>query len=243
MRSLPPAPEPLSATPPRGRKTRILLVDDHELVRYGTARLIESQQDLQICGEAADVPGALQLARSTDPDLAIIDLSLKQGSGLDLIREMKRAFPSVLTIVCSMHDESLYAPRALRAGARGYIHKQQAAHVLLDAIHEVRNGRLYLSSGMREQLLERAAGVQRQAGASPLEVLSDRELQVFELIGEGLTVREIAARLFVSPKTVEFHRERIRDKLHLPNNTLLSRHAIAWALDRVTHPTVHEGSS
>jgi DNA-binding NarL/FixJ family response regulator len=209
-------------------KFRVLLVDDHELVRFGTSRLIEAEPDLEVCGEAEDAPTALQLVRSTDPQLAIIDLSLKQGNGLDLVREIKQTFPSVLTIVCSMHDEALYAPRALRAGARGYVSKQQSAQVLIDAIRQVRQGKLYLSPDMTGQLLERAAGVSRPRGTSPLESLSDRELQVFELVGEGLTVREIAERLYVSPKTVEFHRERIRDKLQLPNNTILTRHAIAW---------------
>jgi DNA-binding NarL/FixJ family response regulator len=213
-------------------RTRILLVDDHELVRFGTARLIESEADLEICGEAADAPTAVQLIRSTQPDLAIIDLSLRQGSGLDLVKEIKQAFPEVLMVVCSMHDEELYAPRALRAGARAYVHKQQSAQMLIHAIRQVLEGKIYLSQRMTEQLLERAAGLSSSVAVSPLEALSDRELQVFELIGEGLTVREIAERLYVSPKTVEFHRERIRDKLQLQNSTALSRHAIAWALER-----------
>jgi DNA-binding NarL/FixJ family response regulator len=208
-----------------------VLVDDLELVRFGAGRLIESQSDLEVCGEAEDAASALALIATADPDLAVVDLSLKQGNGLELIREIRAAYPSVLTIVCSMHDETLYSPRALRAGARGFISKAQSGNVLLNAIQEVRSGRLYLSPAMREQLLVRAAGIRRQL-ASPLESLTDRELQVFELIGEGLTVREIAGKLSVSPKTVEFHRERIRDKLQLSNNTVLSRHAIAWALDR-----------
>jgi DNA-binding NarL/FixJ family response regulator len=227
--ALPPAP-----AGSRRSKTRILLVDDHELVRFGTARLIETEGDLEICGEAADAPTAVQMIRSKEPDLAIIDLSLRQGSGLDLVKEIKQTYPALLMIVCSMHDEELYAPRALRAGARAYVHKQQSAHVLIHAIRQVLDGKLYLSERMTEQFLERAAGLSPPGVVSPLEALSDRELQVFELIGEGLTVREIAERLFVSPKTVEFHRERIRDKLQLQNSTALSRHAIAWALERAS---------
>lgn len=226
-----PAGKPSAPTDAGRRRTRILLVDDHELVRFGTARLIDAEGDLEVCGEAGDAPTALQLTRSTAPDIAIVDLSLRQGSGLDLVKELKQSHPRVLTIVCSMHDEQLYAPRALRAGARGYVHKQQAARLLIDAIRQVLGGKLYLSEQMTEQFLERAAG-QSGTAASPLESLSDRELQVFELIGEGLTVREIADRLFVSPKTIEFHRERLREKLGLPSSTALSRHAIAWALER-----------
>lgn len=230
----PPAGKP-SAPAGAGRsRTRILLVDDHELVRFGTARLIEAEADMAVCGEAADAPEALQLIRSTAPQLAIIDLSLRQGSGLDLVKEIRQAHPAVLTIVCSMHDEELYAARALRAGARAYVHKQQAARVLIDAIRQVLAGKIYLSARMTEQLLERAAG-RPNAAATPLESLSDRELQVFELIGEGLTVREIAERLFVSPKTVEFHRERVRDKLGLQSSTALARHAISWALERAVN--------
>jgi DNA-binding NarL/FixJ family response regulator len=227
-----PADRPPAQTGSRAARIRILLVDDHELVRFGTARLIEAEADLEICGEAADAPTALQLIRSTQPDLAIIDLSLRQGSGLDLVKEIKQAYPQVLMVVCSMHDEELYAPRALRAGARAYVHKQQSAQMLIQAIRQVLEGKIYLSPRMTEQLLERAAGLSSSAVVSPLEALSDRELQVFELIGEGLTVREIAERLYVSPKTVEFHRERIRDKLQLQNSTALSRHAIAWVLER-----------
>jgi DNA-binding NarL/FixJ family response regulator len=217
----------------RSAKLRVLVVDDHDLVRFGTSRLIEAQPDLEVCGEAPDVSTALQLVRSTEPHLAIIDLSLKEGSGLDLVRELKQAFPSVLTIICSMHDETLYAPRALRAGARGYVSKQHAAQVLIDAIRHVLDGRVYLSPEMTGRMLERAAGAARAETTSPLDALSDRELQVFELIGEGLTVREIAERLYISPKTIEFHRERIRNRLQFPNNAILTRHAIAWTLDRV----------
>lgn len=215
-------------------RKQILLVDDHELVRFGTARLIEAEPDLEICGEAADAPAALQLVRSTHPHLAIIDLTLRQGSGLDLVKEIKQTFPDVLMVVCSMHDEELHAPRALRAGARAYVHKQESAQMLIHAIRQVLDGKLYVSPHMTEQLLEQAAGSGPASAASPLESLSDRELQVFELIGEGLTVREIAERLFVSPKTVEFHRERIRNKLQVPNSTALTRHAIAWALERTS---------
>jgi DNA-binding NarL/FixJ family response regulator len=216
----------------RGRKAQILLVDDHELVRFGVARLIEAQPDLRVCGEAAGAAAALELVRTTHPDLAIIDLTLKQGSGLDLVREVKQSFPRVLMIVCSMHDETLWAPRILQAGARGYVNKQQAASHLLAAIREVLAGGWFLSPRMTQLLLERAAGLPGPANSTPHQLLTNRELQVYELIGEGLALREIADRLQISPKTVEFHRERIREKLQLASNSELSRHAMIWLLEQ-----------
>lgn len=216
------------------RKLRVLLVDDHELVRFGTARLIEAEGDLEVCGEAEDAAAACELVRSTSPNLAIIDLSLRSGSGLDVVRAIRDGFPWVQTIVCSAHDERLYAPRALRAGARGYVSKQQSAQTLVGAIRKVLEGKLALSPKMTEQIVQRAAGISGPDASTPLESLSDRELQVFELIGEGATVSEIARRLSISPKTVEFHRARIREKLGVATNALLLRHAFAWVVERGT---------
>jgi DNA-binding NarL/FixJ family response regulator len=214
------------------RRTRIVLVDDHEIVRFCTTRLIEAEPDLDVCGEAADAPSAWELIQSVEPDVAIIDLSLKQGSGLDLVRKVRHACPSILMIVCSMHDETLYAPRVLRAGARGYVGKQQSAELLVAAIRQVLAGRLFLSQRMTERLLERATGLAMDEEPTQLQSLSDRELQVFELIGEGLTMREVGSRLSISPKTVEFHRERIRDKLQVPSNTELTRQAMSWVVEQ-----------
>lgn len=214
-----------------GGKVRILLVDDHELVRFGTTRLIESQPDLEVCGEAEDAPTAIRLARSLSPEMAIIDLSLRVGSGLDVVRAIRQDDPHVRTIVCSAHDERLYAPRALRAGARGYVNKQQSAQLLIGAIRKVLDGQLALSPAMTEEILQRAAGMTVR-NSDPLESLSDRELQVFEQIGEGASVSEIATHLSISPKTVEFHRARIREKLGLASNTLLLRQAFAWTVER-----------
>lgn len=212
-------------------KVRVLLVDDHAHVRMGTARLIAAEPDLEICGEAAGAEAALRIVEAARPDLAIIDLTLEQGSGLDLVREIKRSFPSVLMIVCSMHDEALYALRTLRAGAHGYVNKLQAPNWLLVAIRKVLAGGLYLSQPMTQRIVERATGLTGESAAMPQQALSDRELQVYELIGEALSVNAIGEMLHISPKTVEFHRERIRDKLGIATNAELSRHAVAWVLD------------
>lgn len=209
-------------------KVRVLLVDDHEHVRVGTAQLLAAEPDLVVCGEATGVQAALRLVESAQPDLAIIDLTLQQGSGLDLVRDIKRSFPSVLMIVCSMHDEALYALRVLRAGAHGYVNKLQATRLLVTAIRKVLAGGLFLSQQMTERIVERSTGLADDAASLPQQTLSDRELQVYELIGESLSVGAIGQTLHISPKTVEFHRERIRDKLGIKTNVELARHAGAW---------------
>ncbi|MBL8849685.1 MAG: response regulator transcription factor [Planctomycetaceae bacterium] len=209
-------------------QVRVLVVDDHELVRYGTARLIESEPDLVVCGEAAGTRTALQLLQSAGFDLAIIDLTLQEGNGLDLVREISHSFPNVRMIVCSMHDEALYAFRVLRAGARGYVNKQEATKKLLMAIRKVLAGGVFVSQQLTQELLAQTAGISALDALQPQHRLSDRELQVYEFIGESLTVKQIAERLQISPKTVEFHRERLRNKLGLAGNRDLARHAAQW---------------
>jgi DNA-binding NarL/FixJ family response regulator len=214
-----------------GTLGKILIVDDHPLVREGLAGRIARHPQLSVCGEAADPAEALEQVKLTQPDLVIIDLALKNGHGLNLIKEIKSRFPRVKMLVSSMYDEGLYAERCLRAGALGYIHKQEMSDKVLEAIHQVLSGRVYLSAAMTERLVHLNVGGWKDAGRSPVERLSDRELQVFEMIGKGLTTRQIATKLFVSVKTVETHRENIKSKLNLETSAELSRHAVRWALE------------
>ena len=211
---------------------RVLIVDDHPIVREGLALLISGQPDLEVCGEAEDVATAGQLVDETKPDVAIVDISLKGSSGLELIKRIKAKHPSVRILVSSIHDESVYAERALRAGAMGYVNKREATRTILGALRHILDGRVYLSERMADRLLCRAVGGggERVEG-SPIESLSDRELEVFELIGQGLITNEIAAKLHLSSKTVETYRDRIRLKLNLSTGSQLARHALQWVLE------------
>jgi DNA-binding NarL/FixJ family response regulator len=217
------------APPPA--KTRILVVDDHALVRHGLTALIGNEPDLEVCGQAADVAGGLAQAAALRPDLAVVDLSLQNGHGLDLIRQLRARFEDVKVLVLSMHDEALFAERALRAGALGYINKQEATGRIVEAIRQVLAGKVYLSAPMTERLLRQVAGPPGVQARLPAERLSDRELTVFQMIGQGLSTRQIAERLFLSVKTVETYREHIKSKLGLKNAAELSRHAAQWALE------------
>ena len=208
---------------------RILIVDDHPAVREGLALRIAGQPDLEVCGEAADVVEALHLIATTQPDVAIIDLALKTGNGLDLIKRVKARNDSVRMLVWSMYNESLYAERALRAGAMGYINKEHATDQIITAIRCVLEGKVYLSEPMSSKLLGRLVhGDGAQVGRSPVESLSDRELEAFELMGQGLSTEQIAATMHISPKTVETYRARIKEKLGLSNITELVHQAARW---------------
>jgi DNA-binding NarL/FixJ family response regulator len=209
---------------------RVLIVDDHPVVREGLAMRLATQPDFEVCGEAEDVPGALALLTSTRPDLAIIDISLKNGNGLELIRRIKDRNDPVRILVWSMYPESLYAERALRAGAHGYLNKGQATHHVLEAVHAVLQGKVYVSGDLADQLLHRALG-KKLDERSPIESLSDRELEAFQRIGEGLTTESIAEKMHVSPKTVETFRARIKEKLGLTNITELVQRAAQWAVE------------
>ncbi len=205
------------------KRVRILIVDDHPAVREALAARISRQPDLEVCGEAADVTEALRLIADTQPDLAVVDISLKASNGLDLIKRIKDHNHSVRTLVWSMHNESLYAERALRAGALGYVNKDQATNTIIDAIRRVLQGKVYLSDAMAEKLLHRSVGEGRKEIARlPIETLADRELEVFLLIGNGLKTAEIAEQLHLSVKTVETYRDRIRQKLDLSDGTELA---------------------
>jgi DNA-binding NarL/FixJ family response regulator len=210
----------------------VFVIDDHPVVRDGYARLITNQADMELAGETGDATQALAMIGKAKPDLVLLDLSLKSGNGLELCKEINTKFPDVKILVVSMHDETLYAERVLRAGAAGYVNKAEATRRLIEAIREVLGGKYYLSPRMRERMLTRAIGVDGFEDHSPIDRLSDRELEVFEQIGSGMTTREIAANLGLSPKTIESYRENLKAKLNLANSTELTRHAVHWVLER-----------
>jgi DNA-binding NarL/FixJ family response regulator len=217
----------MGPTEPAGaaKRTRVLLVDDHALLRQGMAAIINEEPDLIVCGEADGVRTAIAAATECRPDVALIDLSIRDGDGLELLRDMRNRFPDIHTLVLSMYDETVYADRALRAGARGYIMKAEAAKTVLTAIRSVLSGEVYLSPRMQTALGSR----ERQGGAiaaAAIERLSDRELQVLRCVGRGMSTREIAEELFISIKTVEAHREHIKKKLGLVSSGELLRYAI-----------------
>ena len=210
-------------------KTRVLVVDDHPIMRAGLAQLIGQEPDMIVCGEAADAQGALEAVEAEDPDLVLVDLALKDSSGIDLIRDIRARRPRVAALVLTMHDEQLYAERALRAGARGYITKSEPPAKIIEGIRKVLAGGVSVSREMASRMLGSFVGAPPEVGeGTPLGRLSDREFQVFELIGRGLRNRQIAERLHLSVKTVEAHREHIKRKLDLDSAPKLLRYAIQW---------------
>jgi DNA-binding NarL/FixJ family response regulator len=216
---------------PSPRPARILIVDDHPLVREGLAVRISLQPDLEVCGEASDLPEAFELVKSLGPDLVIVDMKLKSGHGLDLIKRIQNHCPQVKVLVCSMYDDSLYAERALRAGALGYINKRESREKVVEAIRCVLSGQRYLSNKILQHVLRQALGTNEQPASSPTDVLTDRELQVFQLIGQGCATGEIAQRLHLSVHTIDTHREKIKSKLNVRTAAELSRVAVQWALE------------
>jgi DNA-binding NarL/FixJ family response regulator len=206
----------------------IIIVDDHPLMRKGLAMTLETESDLKVIGQADSAEDGMALFEATRPHVAIVDISLPGMSGLELIKHLQAIYPSVKIVVVSRHDESLYAERAIRAGARGYVMKMEAGEVIVQAVRRVLAGGIYVSSDINERLLMGMLAGRRAQGTSPMEVLSDRELEVFELTGRGLTTREISERLHLSIKTVESYRARIKSKLDLDNATELLQHAIQW---------------
>jgi DNA-binding NarL/FixJ family response regulator len=207
-------------------KRKVLLVDDHPLVREGLGRLINDQPDLIVCGEAEGPVRALEVAASSLPDLAVLDLTLAGGDGLELCKQLHELYPRLPVLIVSMHDEMLYAERALRAGAAGYVMKQEPQELVMEAIRQTLSGETWLSKQMSAKLLRSLRGAPAEVPASPLERLTDRELEVFRLVGQGLSVRAIADKLFLSPKTIEAHKEHIKEKLQLHNNNELLQYAI-----------------
>ncbi len=209
------------------QKNKIFLVDDHPLVREWLANLINEQPDLQVCGEASDAPRAFEMIAQATPSVAIIDISLEGGSGIELIKNLKANHPEVAMIVLSMHDEVLYAERSLRAGARGYIMKREATKKILQAIRSVLAGKVYVSDKIADIMAEKFVEGPIP-GEYSVEQLSDRELEIFELLGRGMNTRQIADHLHVGFKTVQTYCARIKEKLKLDNATQLLHEAIRW---------------
>ncbi|HOP85778.1 MAG TPA: response regulator transcription factor [Syntrophorhabdaceae bacterium] len=212
----------------RFKKNKILIVDDHPIVRKGLSQLINQEEDLIVAGEAEDAQSALDFLKKIKPDLAIIDISLKGIDGIELIKKIKERYQDIPMLVVSMHDESLFAERALRAGAKGYIMKQEAIEKMMEAIRKVIRGEFYISENVSANIVKKFIDGKQVEKNSPLEILSDRELEVFHLIGEGYKTRQIADMLHVSVKTVESYRSNIKEKLNLKNATELIKHAIHW---------------
>jgi DNA-binding NarL/FixJ family response regulator len=223
--------QPMVSQPSQSPSAAVLIVDDHPLVRKGFRQIIDEESDLAVCGEADSQSQAMNVFRRHHADLVMADLSLENGSGLELTRELLALDERVRVLICSMHEDDLYAERALRAGARGYINKHEPVDCILRAIRLVLEGRIYLSEPMTDRVLSHTVGNGGESPQSPIERLTDRELEVFEQIGHGVTTRQIAERLFLSPKTIETYRENIKTKLNLKNATELTRHAVKWVLE------------
>jgi DNA-binding NarL/FixJ family response regulator len=211
-------------------RRRVLIVDDHPIVRQGLKRMIEAEADLEVCGEAATESQARRAIRELDPDIVIVDLALQEGDGLELVRDVHAHHPDVPMLVLSMHDETIYAERLLSEGASGYIMKQAAADQLLNALRTVLRGETYVSEALQQRLGSRT-GTSIGEG-HPVERLSNRELQVLNLVGRGVSSREIAAELGLSVKTVESHRQSIKRKLSLTTNSQLVQYAVNWFTGR-----------
>lgn len=209
-------------------KVRILIVEDHEVFRLGIKELINHEPDLYVCGEAEDVGEARNLIRDLDPDMAVIDITLKSSNGIDLIREISTSYQNMKVLVLSMHDELLYAERSLQAGAQGYIMKQETSKSIVKAIRHILKGNIYVSQNIMGNLLNRVRTGPDSLEKSPIETLSDREFTVLRMIGEGRSTGEIADQMHLSVRTISTYRERIKEKLHLKNAAELVRFAVRW---------------
>ena len=212
----------------KAKKNRVYLVDDHPIVRQGLIKLIEQEDNLEVCGEAGNVSDALAAIRKLDPDVILVDISLEDSNGLELIKMIDDLGLQIPMLVLSMHDESLYAEHALRAGASGYVMKQAASNTLIQAIDKVMAGEIYVSKNMSSQMLKMAFRSGSEDARTGVELLSLREIEVFELIGRGNSTREIAEQLNLSVKTIETYRAHIKDKLQLRSGTELMQRAIHW---------------
>jgi len=215
-------------------KKNVLVVDDHPLLRQGLALLINQQQDMQVCGEAEEAHAAMQAVTQCRPDIIILDISLNGPDGLELLKSIRASDPDLPVLILSMHDEAIYAERALRARANGYIMKQEATEKVLVAVRRILNGELYLSDRMSNKMLQHYIGGAPSMIQSRISSLSDRELEVFRLIGEGRATREIAEELHLSVKTVETYQAHIKDKLALRSGRELIQHAIQWRINETS---------
>lgn len=224
----PASPAATAATADKTDARRIFLVDDHPVTRQGVRVLIDQEPDLAVCGQADSAPVALQMIQKLKPDLAVVDITLKTTSGIELLKNVHAILPDLPVLIMSMHDESLYAERALRAGAKGYVMKHEASDRILVAIRAVLSGELYLSEKMKEKILHRLVRSKKDEVVFTIDTLSDREMEVFQLIGNGFGTREIAEKLNLSIKTIDSYREHLKLKLRLDNGPDLVRHAIQW---------------
>ncbi len=209
-------------------RARVMIVDDHPIMRHGMAQLIDAQDDLTVCSWAGTATEALTAISGDQPELALLDISLPDRNGLELLKDIRVLHPEVKVLMVSMHDESLYAERALRAGARGYIMKEEAADKLIEAIHTILAGRIYVSGEMSARIIEMFSGNKGDSQSAPLSRLSDRELEVFEEIGRGKATREVAGMLGISARTVDAHRAHLKKKLGLKDGSELVRYAVRW---------------
>ncbi|QGJ69095.1 Response regulator transcription factor [Planctomycetales bacterium 10988] len=208
----------------------VVIVDDHELIRKGLAALLASAPDFELVGEAEGSPEALRLLDTLNPDIMLVDITLANGNGLELIKKIRSRSATTAVLVSSMHDESIYAERVIAAGGMGYLCKCNAAKEVLHALRKVMDGHIYLSPAMTERVLKRAAGSPYQSEPDPIRSLSDRELEVFQGIGEGKTTREISKQMHLSIKTVATYREKLKSKLFVRNGAELARRAVEWSL-------------
>lgn len=218
----------------KAARKRVLVVDDHPIMRQGLSLLIENEPDLTVSGEARTAEEAVAEVAREKPDIALVDITLPGRSGLELIKDLQAMEPDLPTLVLSMHDETLYAERVLRAGARGYVMKQEGGKKLIEAIRRVLDGQISVSEKMSARILEIFSGRGGQSNLSPVERLTDREFEVFQMIGEGLGTRQIAERLNLSVKTVEVHRGHIKEKLKTKTGPELIRYAVRWGESRET---------
>jgi len=210
-------------------RSRVLVVDDHPMTRYGIVRLIEQEPDLVVCGEAENASRALAAVRAFKPQVVLADLTMPGGEGLEFIKNVRSLHPEIAVLVVSMHDEALYAERALRAGARGYIMKNEGGEKLVEAIRQVLQGKTYVSENMSGKVLEIFSGRRRREDDTTIGKLTDREFEVFRLLGQGMTTREIGQQLRLGTKTVETHRLHVREKLGLKSGPALIKYAVRWA--------------
>jgi DNA-binding NarL/FixJ family response regulator len=219
----------MSAKPQAGKKTRVLIVDDHPMIREGLASLLATQPDIEFCGEAETAAQALEMIPVKRPAIVIADITLPGKSGIELIKDIAAMYPEVATLAVSMHDESVYAERVLRAGARGYIMKKEGGKRIIEAIRKVVAGEVAVSDKMSAQILRIFSGRPGGDEGSPVRQLTDREFEVFELIGRGLGTAQMAAELHISAKTVEVHRAHIKEKLQIKSGTELIAYAARWS--------------
>ena len=213
--------------------TRIYIVDDHPLVRQGLSQIVASEADMEICGEAEDSPAAIRGVGEANPDAIIVDISLKGANGIELIKNLKAIHDDIPILVFSMHDETIYAQRALRAGAKAYVMKKESPSKVIDAIRKIIQGEIYVSPSVADQVLHQIVSGPGNVSTSPVDRLTDRELEVVQLIGRGLSSREVAESLHLSVKTIESHRAHVKEKLSLRNATELVQFSVQWVDQQV----------